>query len=216
MTKKNRKLFRGFTLVEILVVLTLIGIITIFSVVNGPTQLQKARDAVRKTHLDRIKNAIEEYYQDKDCYPQAISSCNNNFVNGSLVLLDRIPCDPNNNLSYTYVPETSSCPKSYQLYANLEYTNDSIIDKIGCRNGCGPDCQFNYGVASSNEKLNPYCEVAAPEEVLQYVCAPGGNCDPYADPTISDCPDVYINDPTCQDKCSEPKNRCHDARGKLN
>ncbi|MFZ3301892.1 MAG: type II secretion system protein [Microgenomates group bacterium] len=217
---KIKSKIAAFTLVEILVVLSIIGVITIFSAVNGPTQLAKARDAVRKSHVDRIKKSIEEYYQDKNCYPTAIPACGNSFLEGSTVLIDKIPCDPTNSLSYTYVPETSNCPKSYQLYANLEYLADRIIDKIECRNGCGPDCQFNYGVASPNEKLNPFClqsATPAPQEsISQYVCAPNGTCEVYVDPEISDCPNVYVNDETCQNTCSDPKQRCHDARGKVN
>lgn len=220
---KIKSKISAFTLVEILIVLSIISVITIFSAVNGPTQLQKARDAVRKSNIDRIKKAVEEYYQDKNCYPTAISACGNSFLDGNMVLIDNIPCDPTNKLSYTYVPETNDCPKSYQLYANLEYSADAIIDKIGCRNGCGPDCQYNYGVASPNEKLNPFCQQpsatavpVATEPVLQYVCAPSGSCEVYADPIISDCPNVYVDDPTCQNTCKDPKQRCHDARGKKN
>ncbi len=178
--KRNKTKNRGVTLIEILVVLVVLGLLSIFSVVFGPVQLQKARDAIRKGQIDRIKKTIEEYQQDDECYPQTIPSCKNPFLNGNLNLLDKIPCDPKNNLSYTYVPEISDCPKSYQLYANLEYSSDKIIDKIGCRNGCGPECQFNYGVSSSNEKLNPFCQenvVAAPtQDRLQYVCSPSGSC----------------------------------------
>jgi len=212
--RKIKKRYFGFTLVEILIVFAIIGLLSIFSAIYGPAQLQKARDAVRKQQIDRIKGAIEEYYQDEDCYPQTIPNCKNSISNGNLVLLDRIPCDPLNKLSYTYVPEIAVCPKSYQLYANLEYLQDKIIDKIGCRNGCGPECQFNYGTASSNEKLNPFCEGEPTENQLQFVCSPSGSCEIYQSPEESGCPDIYLNDPACQNKCSDPKNRCHDARGK--
>lgn len=230
--KHLKRILSAFTLVEILIVSTVIGLVTIFSVVNGQTQLQKTRDAVRKSNIDQIKLAIEEYYQDKECYPQALPTCGNSFQDGSKVIIDSIPCDPTEKLSYTYVPETSNCPKSYQLYATLEYKNDGIIDKIGCRNGCGPECQFNYGVASTNEKLNPFCDenlvqdspsaiatqipINQPTEVIQYVCSPNGNCEAYSNPEISDCPNVYVNDPLCQNTCTDRKQRCHDARGKKN
>jgi len=222
---------KSFTLVDILIAFAIIGAVSIFSAVYAPIQLQKARDAVRKSHLASVKNAIEEYYEDTNCYPQAIPVCGEKIINGNLVLMDNIPCDPKSKISYTYVPEVGTCPKWYQLYANLEYTKDKIIDKIGCRNGCGPDCQFNYGAASSNQNLKTFCEAAQttpppasngakdPQpEIVQYVCAPGGKCEAYANPALSGCPDVYINDPTCQggEICKNRKNQCHDARGKTN
>lgn len=217
MIKKNK--LTGFTLVEILVVLVVITLVSIFAILNTPTQLQKARDAVRKQNIDTIKKAIEEYQQDTNCYPQTVPSCQNRLINGNLTLLEKIPCDPSTYLSYTYVPEISDCPSWYQIYGNLEFENDKIIDKVGCRNGCGPECQFNFGASSSNQTLNPYCEAENETPVTpptQYACTPSGNCQIYVDTTASGCPDFYINDPTCQNACSNPENRCHDARGRNN
>ena len=225
--KKVKKFFSGFTLVEIMVIFSILGVITVFAAVNGPTQLQKARDAIRKSNIDRIKKAVEEYYDDKNCYPQTIPSCNNSLTSGNLNLLYDIPCDPTTKLSYTYVPEISDCPSWYQLYGNLEYKTDKIIEKIGCSQGCGPNCVFNYGVSSSNQKLNPFCQEetfdpsSTPEpsqSIDQYVCSPGGACEIYVDPIISGCPDVYIDDPTCQgaDTCKDHDNRCKNASGKIN
>lgn len=228
--KGLKKIFKGFTLVEILVVLTITGIISVFSAVNGPTQLQKARDGVRKSQIDRIKKAIEEYHIDTNCYPKTIPTCTNSIFSGDMTYLDKIACDPKSKLSYVYVSEISDCPKWYQLYGNLEYTLDKIIDKIGCREGCGPDCGFNYGVSSTNQDLDPYCkqiEIPAfggstpqptitPDVPLQYVCAPNGVCEVFANPEISGCPDVYINDPLCQGACDKKINTCHDDRGKTN
>lgn len=211
---------KAFTLVEILIVLAVISSLLILGFLAVPSQIKKARDAARKAHLNIMKNAINEYYQDTDCYPQTLPLCENPFMLADSIIKDTIPCDPFSKQSYVYVSEISQCPSWYQLYANLEYTEDKIIDKVGCRNGCGPDCQFNYGVASANQVLNPYCEQEAsqtpPPLPAQYACAPGGGCSIYVDPEVSGCPNVYPDDPTCQDACSNPKNRCHDARGKQN
>ncbi|MDO8341197.1 MAG: prepilin-type N-terminal cleavage/methylation domain-containing protein [Candidatus Woesebacteria bacterium] len=229
--KKTKNLNKGFVLIELLIVLTIVGVISVFSAVNGPTQLQKVRDAVRKSQIDRVKKAIEEYHQDTNCYPQTIPTCTNSINNEELVYLDKIGCDPKTKLSYTYVSEISECPKWYQLYGNLEYTLDKIIDKIGCREGCGPDCRFNYGVSSSNQNLDPYCKyltaspvpgggtpgpTTIPEPPLQYVCAPNGACEVFENPNLSGCPDIYINDPLCQGACDKKVNTCHDDRGKTN
>lgn len=231
MSKKIVKKFaRSFTLVEILVVLTLISAVSVYSFQQIPVQLQKARDAVRKNQINLIKKGIEEYYQDSGCYPETIPSCKNALVLGDLVINDSLPCDPETKLSYTYVPEVSDCPKWFQIYGNLEYTQDKIIDKIGCRDGCGPNCQFNYGAASTNQNLNPFCSQSqgsnqsdpvptstpAPVNNDQYVCSPNGSCEIYMNPELSGCPDIYLNDPTCQSACSDKNNRCHDARGKVN
>lgn len=222
----------GFTLVEALVVLCVITLLFIFAAVNAPTQVSKAYDAVRKAQLDSMKKAIDLYYHEQKCYPQTIPICKNSltFPDGELIR-DSLPCDPRTGLSYTYVPEVADCPKWFQLYTTLEYTQDKIIDRVGCRQGCGPSCQFNYGVASPNQNLNPYCsdpdtppapDATPPGEPqqdapLQYVCAPGNDsCEIYSDPEDSGCPNVYLNDPTCQGACGDKNNRCHDASGKTN
>lgn len=52
-----------------------------------------------------------------------------------------------------------------------------------------------------------------------YVCAPGGgqsgSCEVYADPERSECPKVYTNNPTCNNECSDPHNRCKNSSGKF-
>ncbi|KKP86614.1 MAG: hypothetical protein UR89_C0018G0009 [Candidatus Roizmanbacteria bacterium GW2011_GWA2_35_8] len=56
---------------------------------------------------------------------------------------------------------------------------------------------------------------------IQYVCAPAagpnpeGKCEPYAIPTLSECPRIYPNDPTCQYDCYLKDNRCKNAKGKF-
>lgn len=212
--------------------MTLVSTVSVFSATQVPIQMQKVRDSVRKSNIDGMKKAIDEYYQDTNCYPQTIPTCKNPLALGDLLIKDNIPCDPSTKLSYTYVPEINECPQKFQLYANLEYLSDKIIDRVGCRYGCGPECQFNFGVASSNQNLNPFCtenvppasqtETPAPTsaphknegEHEQFVCSPSGVCEEYERPEYSGCPDIYLNDPNCQNACSDKKNRCHDARGK--
>lgn len=221
----------GFTLVEISVILMLVGVMVVFSMLYVPAQIAKARDAERKGNIDAIGKFIEEYYADVGCYPVSIPDCDNPFKLGDKAYISNLPCDPRTKDSYVYVSEISSCPGWFQLYGNLEYAQDKIIDELGCRNGCGPKCQFNYGTASTNVRLNPFCQQTStpstsPSTLVptlapikqQYVCAPGGGCEVFAYPELSGCPDIYLDDPTCQGGqwCSDPKYRCHDARGKTN
>lgn len=222
---------RGLVLIELLIVMVVFALFFLAVFMFMPAQVARARDAVRKSNIDKLTKFIEDYYSDTDCYPVSIPLCGNSYTTGDRTYLVNIPCDPKTKNSYVYVSEISSCPKWYQLYGNLEYSADTAIDKLGCRNGCGPECQFNYGAASSNVRLNSLCRDAtpvAPEPSpgptnppsggpLQYVCAPGGACEAFMYPELSGCPDIYLNDPTCQGgQCSSPKNRCHDARGKTN
>lgn len=210
----------SFTLVEVLIVLSLVSGLLIFSFISIPTQLSRARDAVRKGHLDSYKKAIDLYYQENNCYPTSVPSCGNPLVLRGEVVEEKLPCDPLNGFSYTYLAESNACPKWFQLYTTLEYSQDQIIDKVSCREGCGPSCQFNYGVSSPNQNLNPYCSTSNPpsgSSPLQYVCGPGNSgCLVVENPQESGCPNIYLNDATCQNACGDPQNRCHDASGKSN
>jgi type II secretory pathway pseudopilin PulG len=208
--KKN---FVAFTLVEILVVLAILSALLIFAVINIPSLMSRARDAVRKAHHDSMKKSLDVYYEAANCYPVTIPSCGYALEYNSTVIRDSIPCDPESGVSYTYLAEQSACPKSFRLFTNLEYLDDPSIAKVQCSAGCGPGCNYNYGVASSNQNLGSCSD---PENLAQqFVCAPGNSsCEVFEDPGLSGCPNIYLDDPTCQNACGDPHNRCHDSSGK--
>lgn len=67
MRKKNKS--TGFTLVELLVVISIIGILSSFAVVSLNTARAKARDALRKGDMAQIRTALNIYYDDFKRYP---------------------------------------------------------------------------------------------------------------------------------------------------
>ncbi|MFH0951473.1 MAG: prepilin-type N-terminal cleavage/methylation domain-containing protein [bacterium] len=75
----NRK---GFTLVELLVVIVIIGILaTLATVALGSARL-KARDARRISDIKQIQTALELYYNDMQRYPTTAAS-NGEFEGGT-------------------------------------------------------------------------------------------------------------------------------------
>ena len=140
-----KKYIRAFALIEVLVVISLIGILSTIAIVIDPgTYFQRGRDAKRKSDLEIIKTAIEEYYDAYDYYPPQIPSCLSAFVVGETTIVPKIPCDPKYSVSYAYVTDETGKSPWYKLYTNLEYVKDWHIDDIGCRTGCGPECMYNY------------------------------------------------------------------------
>ena len=65
---------RGFTLIELLVVITLITILATMGIVQYRNSIQSTREAILKTDLFRMRDAIDQYYADKTKYPASLDA----------------------------------------------------------------------------------------------------------------------------------------------
>lgn len=63
---------KGFTLVEVVVVMAIIGILVAIIVPSYKHHVTRAREAVLKENLFQIRDAIAKFYQDKAKYPTAL------------------------------------------------------------------------------------------------------------------------------------------------
>jgi type II secretion system protein G len=163
-TQKNAS--AGFTLIEILVVMVIIGILAVLGVGNFQSSQQKARDSARKSDLRNIVTSLEVYFNDYGSYPVStngyITACTGlspcqwgeAFIddNGTVYMVT-LPSDPRSNQTYYY---DSLDGRSFQLYARLENILDRDVPKDSQENAqvysntnCGIG-MCNYGVASSN------------------------------------------------------------------
>src|SRR3990170_8453801 len=67
-----KKLFRnlpGFTLVEILIVMTIIGIMASLAVPYVHKQIKRSKEAALLQNLFTLRDAIDQYYADRGQYP---------------------------------------------------------------------------------------------------------------------------------------------------
>jgi general secretion pathway protein G len=62
----------GFTLIEMLVVITLIFVLAGMALVQYRTSVTRAREAVLKENLVRLREAIDQFYADKNKYPTTL------------------------------------------------------------------------------------------------------------------------------------------------
>lgn len=62
----------GFTLIELLVVLALISILATMGMAQYKNGVVHAREAVLKTDLFDLRDAIDQYYADKGMYPSTL------------------------------------------------------------------------------------------------------------------------------------------------
>jgi general secretion pathway protein G len=65
---------QGFTLVELLIVISLISILAAMGLVQYKNSVLSAREATLRTDLFRMRDAIDQYYADKGKYPSGLDS----------------------------------------------------------------------------------------------------------------------------------------------
>jgi general secretion pathway protein G len=87
---------RGFTLIEVLIVVTLIIVLASVGMATYQNSVRRAREAVLREDLFRMRDAIDQYYADKNKYPQSLQDL------VSSGYLREIPKDPITNSADTW------------------------------------------------------------------------------------------------------------------
>jgi type IV pilus assembly protein PilA len=204
----------GFTLVEILLVVSLIAILFGILLFGNQAQLFKSYDAVRKSDLYNIKSALENYYSDHDCYPpdsqllQILSACDS--TEAFSPYLTKVPCDPREHTPYAYVPDDNlACPQAFRLYANLDHPTEDTVTSVCSPQGCGPEIAYNFDVPSDNLPTTPDSPSTPPEAETSptlsptplplFYCSGPNNCANLS-PELTCNPTYQV--PSCNGQCS--------------
>lgn len=127
MLKKSKK---GFTLLEILVVVAIIGLVSsvIFVMLNNARM--KARDSKRYAEVDALKKALELYYHDNDQYPEAADNWikiedDANFATAMQPYISSIPRDPlypriEGEKVFSYQYQSTADAQGYKFHIEME------------------------------------------------------------------------------------------------
>lgn len=113
---RNRRTQSGFTLIELIIVMTIIAILATLAVPYFAGAIKHAREAVLREDLQTMRMAIDSYTMDKQKAPQSLDD----LVQEGY--LRAIPEDPMTHSKDTWVTDTSDA-----MYS-LDQTEPGIDD----------------------------------------------------------------------------------------
>lgn len=170
---ENRKSIKGFTLVELLVTMSILGVLATIIAGGFRSAQGRGRDATRKGDLKEISSSLELFYQDYSRYPAdssgLIAACSfdpvtktgspcpwgsGEFTDGKTVYFKVLPNDRSKGESYFYRTVPGSFNQKYQIFAKLENIKDQSCLGGDCEDSpvsyiCGSGV-CNFAITSSN------------------------------------------------------------------
>lgn len=130
----------GFTIVELLIVIVIIGILAALVIVVYNGLQSRARDTQRKTDIAHIAKAVEAYYAVNGNYPMPAGWCTQMshptyiaaFSAEIQPYMSKVPFDPLYAATYQDYFYKNVNDQSYYLYAELEESDRPDDGFAGC------------------------------------------------------------------------------------
>ena len=106
----------GFTMVEILISITIVVVLMIAAVatIDPVEMVNRAQDTRRVADIRRVKIGLEEYFNDKACYPSSLDFGGMWSINGTPFL--ELPQDPSYPSESYFYTSGAGCPRWYAIF----------------------------------------------------------------------------------------------------
>jgi prepilin-type N-terminal cleavage/methylation domain-containing protein len=152
---KNKYLRNGFTIVELLIVIVVIGILAALVVTTYNGIQERARDTERKTDLNALHSHAEAFQAENGKYPSQAQFNDATFRNANMKGLDAAALqDPK------WSDANTNCTNSGAVQLQASSTPASgcygyVATPAGCDNGTGGDCA-GYTITANLESGGTY------------------------------------------------------------
>jgi type IV pilus assembly protein PilA len=159
----NRK--GGFTLIELMIVVAIIGILAAIAIPNFLRFQLKAKSSEGKTNLAAIRTAEESYYSEFGLYVSALASPNvvdknlkiafSNATNGPNAGFDRLGWSPEGWVFFNYVVAANGSFSEFTATAQADIDADGTYQTWGYKKGSVAGSTHNGGTQCDITELKP-------------------------------------------------------------
>ncbi|MFA6432942.1 MAG: type II secretion system protein [Candidatus Paceibacterota bacterium] len=166
----------GFSLIELLVVITIISLLTGIAIKSISGSKVKARDAQRVSDLGHLQLALALYLDRCGSYPSSLSvgtanGCPSGTTLGSYISQIPVPPSGASQASYDYaiLNNGSSVYVSYVLHADLEANNPAVLRGLNAASIPQPGGSYSW---SPSTTAAPYTTCSNATNSVDYCVIP--------------------------------------------